>query len=195
MSLLQIVDNTRTDKNTLHNYLQLYDVLFNKKKLTAKNILEIGIGYNAGSIILWSDYFVNAKIHGLDIVSIDGFENNLEHLITKENLNLMTSADAYNSDFFVSNILNNDIKYDVIIDDGSHLLNDMIKFLNLYRHVLADDGIMVIEDIPNFDWIPILIKQIPDNLKKYVDVYDLRGITGRYDDLILVLNKSKYIVD
>ena len=41
-------------------------VLFSKKKDTAKHVLEVGIGHktdeNGGSIKLWKDYFINAKI-------------------------------------------------------------------------------------------------------------------------------------
>ena len=44
MSLLDFVDNTRTDKNTSHSYLDLYTKLLMHKKDTAKYILEIGIG-------------------------------------------------------------------------------------------------------------------------------------------------------
>ena len=195
MSLVQLVDNSKTDKNNIHNYLGLYDALLCQKKLSAKNILEIGIGHHAGSVKLWHDYFVNAEINGIDIMNIDGFENNLEHFKGLERIKLMTSVDAYNGDFFILNILNSNIRYDLIVDDGPHTLESMVKFLNMYRHVLADDGVMIIEDIQSFDWIPVLLEQIPENLKKYVDVYDLRGISGRYDDLILVINKSKYLVN
>lgn len=195
MSLVQLVDNSRTDKNNGHNYLGLYDALLCNKKLSAKNILEIGIGHHAGSVKLWYDYFVNSNIKAIDIMGIEGFENNLEHLKEYDRIKLMTSVDAYNGDFFVLNILNSDVKYDLIVDDGPHTLESMVKFLNMYRHVLSDDGIMIIEDIQSWDWIPILVQQIPENMKKYVDVYDLRGISDRYDDLILVINKSKYIVN
>ena len=74
MSLEQIVDNTRTDKNTTHSYLPLYESLFKNKKETAQNILEIGI-QNGGSIKLWRDYFINATIYGLDIIHIDPIPN------------------------------------------------------------------------------------------------------------------------
>jgi hypothetical protein len=43
MSLEELADNTRTDKNTVHSYLPLYEKLLSSKKYTAKNILEIGI--------------------------------------------------------------------------------------------------------------------------------------------------------
>ena len=42
MSLEQIADKTRTDKNKTHAYLPLYENLLRKKE-TAQNILEIGI--------------------------------------------------------------------------------------------------------------------------------------------------------
>jgi hypothetical protein len=63
MSLEQIVDNTRTDKNTTHSYLPLYESLFKNKKETTQNILEIGF-QNGGSIKLWRDYFINATWMG-----------------------------------------------------------------------------------------------------------------------------------
>ena len=34
-----LVDNNRTDKNTVHSYLPLYQKLLRKKKETAKNVL------------------------------------------------------------------------------------------------------------------------------------------------------------
>ena len=43
MSLEEIVDNSRTDKNTVHSYLPLYQKLLISKKETAKNVLEVGI--------------------------------------------------------------------------------------------------------------------------------------------------------
>ena len=43
-TLKQLVNNAKTDKNTSHSYLDLYEKLLYTKKNTAKNILEIGIG-------------------------------------------------------------------------------------------------------------------------------------------------------
>ena len=70
MNLEDLVDNSKTDKNTIHSYLPLYEQLLNKRKETALNVLEVGINLG-GSIKLWHDYFTNATIFGLDIISID----------------------------------------------------------------------------------------------------------------------------
>ena len=44
MSLEEISNNSKTDKNTTHSYLPLYQKLLISKKETAKNVLEVGIG-------------------------------------------------------------------------------------------------------------------------------------------------------
>ena len=51
MSLEEIVDNMKTDKNTIHSYLPLYQKLLINKRESAKNVLEVGISYG-GSIIM-----------------------------------------------------------------------------------------------------------------------------------------------
>jgi hypothetical protein len=84
MSLEQVVDNTRTDKNTVHS---LYEPLSNSKKETAKNVLEVGI-HNGGSIKSCSDYFLNANIYGLDIMNIDQIADEIKR---EENIILYTS--------------------------------------------------------------------------------------------------------
>ena len=88
MSLERIADNTRTDKNTTHSYLPLYE--FKNKNETAQNILEIGIHYG-GSIKLWSDNFISANIYGLDIIHVHRIAHDIKN---KENIILYTSTDA-----------------------------------------------------------------------------------------------------
>lgn len=186
MSLKELANNERTDKNTTHSYLDLYQKLLESKKETAKNVLEIGI-QTGGSIKLWHDFFTNAMIYGLDIMDV----NNIWHEISnKENIKLYTSTDAYNYDFFNNNILSKNIKFDFMLDDGPHSLESMIKFIHLYTKVMTDDGILIIEDVQSWDWIEILKLQVPDNLKEYIKVYDLRSIKNRYDDIVFTIDKS-----
>ena len=99
--LKSLVDNERTDKNTVHSYLDLYETLFANKQETTKHILEIGIA-NGGSIKLWKDYFTNATIHGIDIIK---HNINWDDIISDENIKLYTGVDAYNKDF-ITNTLN-----------------------------------------------------------------------------------------
>lgn len=185
MSLAEIVDNRRTDKNTTHSYLPLYQKLLISKKETAKNILEVGI-YHGGSIKLWSDFFTNAKVYGIDIMNI----NNLwEGIKNNDKIILHTSTDAYNNDFFTTNFLNKNIKCDFMLDDGPHTLESMKKFIKLYSQIMTDDGILIIEDVQSWDWIDILKNEVPENLKPFIKVYDLRSNKNRYDDIVFTIDK------
>jgi len=192
MSLEEIVDNSRTDKNTVHSYLPLYQKLLISKKETAKNVLEVGIGdcqgvTNGGSIKLWYDFFTNANVYALDICPLekvwDGIKNHDRILIH-------SSIDAYNNDFFITNFLNKNIKCDFMLDDGPHSLESMKQFIKLYSQIMTDDGILIIEDVQSFDWIDILKNAVPENLKQFIKIYDLRENKNRYDDIVFTIDKS-----
>ena len=193
MSLEEIVDNSRTDKNTIHSYLPLYEKILKNKKETAKNVLEVGIGdfnqgiTNGGSIKLWHDYFINATVHALDICPIgrvwDGIKNNNRIII-------YSSINAYNNDFFTANFLNKNIKCDFMLDDGPHTLDSMKQFIKLYSQIMTDDGILIIEDVQSWDWINILKNEVPQHLKQFIKIYDLRPNKKRYDDIVFTIDKS-----
>jgi methylase of polypeptide subunit release factors len=196
MSLEELVDNRITDKNTVHSYLPLYEHLLKSKKESAKNVLEIGIGdggqgiTNGGSILLWHKYFKNATIYALDICPLefvwDGIKNN-------DKIILHTSSDAYNEEFFNTHFLNNNIQFDFMLDDGPHSLESMKTFIKLYSQIMTEDGILIIEDVQSWDWIEILVNEVPDHLKKYVKIYDLRQIKNRYDDIVFTIDKLNYL--
>jgi len=192
MSLIEIVDSTLTDKNTTHSYLELYERLLNSKKETTGNILEIGIGdfgeKNGGSIKLWRDYFLNATIYGLDILSKDRV---IDDLINHPRVVLLTEIDAYNEDFFQTTFLDKNIKCEMMLDDGPHTLDSLKQFIKLYSQLLSDNGVLIIEDVQSWDWIDILKNEVPDNLKEFIEIYDLRETKNRYDDLVFVINKNK----
>jgi cephalosporin hydroxylase len=186
MSLQELVNNTKTDKDTTHSYLPLYQQLLIKKKDTAKNVLEIGI-QQGGSIKLWKDFFINADVYGLDIMNSDAVWKDIKN---RENIVLYTETDAYNNDFFTEHFLNKNIKFDFMLDDGPHTLESMIKFIQLYSQLMTEDGILIIEDVQDWEWIDILKNSVPDDLKKYIKVYDLRPNKGRYDDIVFTINKT-----
>ena len=184
--LKSLVDNTRTDKNTVHSYLDLYETLLSKKKNTAKNVLEVGI-YNGGSIKLWYDYFPNATVHALDIININSVWDVLKN---NDRIKLYTSTNAYDENKFKENFLDKNIKCDFMLDDGPHTLQSMIDFIRLYSQIMTDDGILIIEDVQKWEWIDILKNQVPESLKQYVKVYDLRANKNHSDDIVFTIDKS-----
>ena len=103
---------------------------------------------------------------------------------------LYTQSDAYSVDFFRNNIGNKPFKFDFLLDDGPHTLDSMKKFIQLYSRVMADDGILIVEDVQSWDWIEHLKAVVPEPLKQYVKVYDLRANKGRYDDIVFTIDRS-----
>jgi len=193
MSLVDLVDNNRTDKNIGHSYLDLYETLLSKYKYTAKNVLEIGIGppprisnlkNNGGSIKLWHDYFVNAQIITADIIPLEDIADDL-----KNNSRIhVILGDAYDPRGISYSVLSK-IRYDFVLDDGPHTLDSMIRFICLYFPLVVDGGILIIEDVQDITWLDILKQHVPEQYKNNVSYYDLRDIKNRYDDIVFVVTK------
>ena len=94
--------------------------------------MEIGIA-NGCSLKAWSYYYPNSKITGIDI-------NSNCALLCEDNdkINIIIS-DVLEYDF--------DEKYDVIIDDGSHIPRDMIASFNKLWNNVKSGGYYIIEDM------------------------------------------------
>jgi hypothetical protein len=113
---------TGTDKNTNHSYIQnFYEQEFSTFQNKNINLLEIGIN-KGGSLFLWSEFFKNANIYGLDITD--------KFLLEKyKNINRVNYIfkNAYSKQ--VSDELPD---FDIIIDDGPHTVETQIDCINLY---------------------------------------------------------------
>jgi len=188
MSLVDLEKDLKliTDKNSVHSYLPLYDELLCRKKFTCRNMLEIGINYG-GSIELWDKYFPNGTITALDTLE----EKILPDLLKNQNKIRMISGDAYSPFLFTS--LFRGKKFDVILDDGPHTLESQIKFLTMYSMLLENDGILIIEDIADINYLEILKENTHPDLKPYIKTFDLRKNKGRFDDACFVIDKSNTI--
>lgn len=181
-----LIDNTRTDKNTLHSYLDTYEKTLNKIKNSAKNVLEIGIS-KGGSIKLWHDYFINATIYGTDIMHSDEMYSEIKN---KNRIKLITSTNAYDEKIVKEHFVDKNIKFDMILDDGPHRLENQCFFAKHYSQLLSDNGILIIEDVQGMNWVPDIINSFPENLRSNVEVIDLRSNKNRYDDILIILDKS-----
>jgi hypothetical protein len=93
--------------------------------------------------------------------------------------------------FFKKTFLDKNIKCEMMLDDGPHTLESMKQFIKLYSQLLSESGVLIIEDVQSWDWIDILKNEVPDNLKEFIEIYDLREVKNRYDDIVFVINKNK----
>jgi cephalosporin hydroxylase len=171
--------NTGTDKNTVHSYIEnFYENEFFKYQNKKINLLEIGI-YHGGSLDLWSKYFSNAEIYGFDITDL----NILERYRNLNNVK-QVFADAY--DYKIADSLPN---FDIIIDDGPHTLETQIKCLEIYLPKLNDGGVLIIEDIQHYEHLFTLDQFVPEVHKKNIEHVDLRNKINRFDDILFVVRK------
>jgi cephalosporin hydroxylase len=183
MESLNNLNNEWTDKNSTHSYFNTYEELFSSKRSTAKNVLEIGIFWG-GSIKLWYGYFPSAIIHGTDILTAEIIK--IPEIFNNNRVVLHMITNAYSE----VTLQSFKTKFDIIIDDGSHNLEDMVWVVKNYSKILDEKGILVIEDIQDFNWLDILRDATPIELRQYIELYDLRSKKGRYDDVLFVINKN-----
>ena len=176
-----------TDKNTSHSYFDVYEELLSPYKDKKGSILEIGV-YRGGSLLLWSDYFKNFEICGLEV--IDRVGDKVRNSLDSNRVNF-SLIDAYNTDCIT--FLNEKYEngFDVIIDDGPHTLESQLTFIELYLDLLKPDGVLIIEDVQRIEDVSEFISKIPNSDVfdyEYIP-YDLRNVKGRYDDILFVIKK------
>lgn len=176
-----------TDKADIHSYTGVYEHLMSpyrsKKHI---NLLEIGVHFG-GSSILWQEFLENSTLYLVDVID-ERHQSVVEKLSDRHKFYTM---DAYSEESF--NVLSSDCPngFDIVIDDGPHSLESQILCIKRFLPVLKDGGIMIIEDLQSFDWVDELRKHVPEDYQKHVEVFDLRPIKGRYDDILFVIRKPE----
>ena len=133
-----------------HNYLNTYERVIKESfpgwREEGLNLMEIGVCRGA-SMRMWSYAMSSGLIHGLDV------DERCKNLC----------QDLKNVDIFISDVkspahldaklLNN---YEVIIDDGSHLIHDVYIAFDFFWDRLAKGGAYIIEDTSCFDNQPYI---------------------------------------
>ncbi len=170
-----------TDKAWGHQYLHYYESLFHPIRKKVKTVLEIGIWYG-GSLLMWRDYFDKATIYGIDIA------DHGEEMDKQERINARY-MEAYSQEAVDSF---GDLTFDIIIDDGPHTLDSQKFASSFYTKLLKPNGIFVIEDIPDPEWIPQLTEALPEELRPYSYGVDRRWVPDKQslnDEIMFVVDK------
>jgi len=160
------------DKGTLHTYIELYEEFMTKR--SDISLLEIGVKYGH-SIAMWNEYFENSQIYGIDIELAVLDKYNSEHIYF---------CDATNKDKVSA--LFKGRKFDYIIDDGSHYVQDQMKSYDILSEYLTEDGLYFIEDINGPTNLDILTLFLTSRQAKFL-VVDNRLINNRHDDIMIIV--------
>ena len=126
-------------------YLTEYDRLFNDYRDKPIRLLEIGI-QNGGSLEIWSKYFSNA-------VALIGCDINPDCArLSYDDPHIGCVIGDANAAEVCDQVLQRSPQFDIIIDDGSHRSNDIIKSFALYFPRVAEGGIFIAEDLHCSYW-------------------------------------------
>lgn len=130
-----------TDKWNLHWYAQHYEALFRRDRRKRIKLLEIGVG-GGNSLRMWRAFFPNGRIYGIDIHDTS----------THDERRIKTFRGNQADSEFLAMVMTAIGTVDIIIDDGSHINEQVIfTFGHLFPH-LADEGLYVVEDTQTSYW-------------------------------------------
>ena len=134
-----------------HGYTRVYLRQFAPLRETARHVLEIGLlrddsarktpGANrhAPSLCMWAAYFPNAKITGFDIDDFSGFSH--------PRCAVVQGDQSSRADLSKLAETMGDARFDIIIDDGSHVPSHQQITLGALFPFLSPGGLYCIEDL------------------------------------------------
>lgn len=137
-----------SDKWGEHWYAQHYERHFLPLRTKRLNILEIGIGggaaTNAGgaSLRMWTSFFPNSSINGIDLYDKSFLQSD----------RVKVFQGSQDDPDFLEHVIKEIGSPDIIIDDGSHRNEHVIKTFQILFPRLSDTGIYVIEDTQTSYW-------------------------------------------
>jgi len=128
----------KSDKGAVyHNYLEIYEKYFSKYRDSLENFLEIGL-WQGESIRMWRDYFNVGNLVGVDILD-------LTHIKLKDTT-ILLGDQSIRAD--LEAIIEKSYKeFDIIIDDGGHMMHQQQITLGTMFKYLKSGGIFVVEDL------------------------------------------------
>lgn len=171
-----------SDKGDIHSYIEVYEKLLEPYR--NGSILEIGI-FKGDSLRMWEQYFNEA--HGIDCSDQPhGGMADLREMIAsgEHNIYIGDATSPEDADKFFKGM-----KFDVIIDDGSHALQHQLESYRVYSKYLKPNGIYIIEDIQDIESEREIFEAIDSD--KQVTIIDNRQVKGRYDDILITIKDKK----
>lgn len=117
------------------SYLDVYQRHFEPIRHHVRRVVEIGV-YRGASLRTWEEYFPKARIHGIDIDPAVAFHEGRIVVHTVDQSDEAMLAMLFQPD-----------PIDIVIDDGSHLVEHMVASFRALWPQIAPGGWYCIEDL------------------------------------------------
>ena len=142
-NLQVILNKYNTKKNSKYNnYGKYYEKYLNNYINKEIRYLEIGMS-KGESLLAMCEYFNNAKV----IAGID--RNPYSITFEQKEKNIFVEIGKQNNELFLKKVNDKYGSFDIIIDDGSHELDDILISFNTLFPLLNDKGVYIIENTVN----------------------------------------------
>lgn len=154
--------NDRGDQHfEAHHYTEIYYSLFYLWQNNPIKMLEIGVmdpRFPGTSIKMWKSFFSDLKFVGMDI--------NPDALKLQEDGVSVFIGDQGKPDHLMSLINTYLQEYDIIIDDGSHIMSDILTSFNILYPMVKPGGYYIIEDL---HCKQARGREVYDSIQEYLD--------------------------
>lgn len=193
MNLTDLFNHYKSDKGTQksfkdqdppHRYSIVYEEWLKHLRDQPINLLEVGLFWRGEvrdgrkavelgprSLYAWRDFFIKGNIYGLDILDGTRFSEGRVKVL---------QGDATKRDVLENVVLPACNLFDVIVDDGSHLMEDATATFKLLYPYLNVGGFYFIEDIHN----PKLL-----NMLRQFDVEPITFNTVHPENALILIRK------
>lgn len=129
--------------NKWWHYFEVYHQYFQQYVGTSVRMLEIGVA-KGGSLQMWKHYFgEKAVIVGIDIDS---------SCLQYEDENVHVRVGSQNDPDFLKKVCEEFGPFDIVLDDGSHVVKHQINSFRILFPLLKNDGIYLCEDTHTSYW-------------------------------------------
>lgn len=136
-----------TDKATTHKFTPFYNEYLEPIRDVVVSVLEVGV-FGGASLKMWEEYFPKARIFGFDENDTSFCNTDRIKTFVANQSSLVELHDAV--------VASDCPYYDVIIDDGSHFIDDQQKTMGFLFKYVSSGGYFIMEDLhtSNFDLFP-----------------------------------------
>ena len=196
----QYSKSIKKEKIQGHQYALFYNKYFKSLKNKKLNILELGT-FKGAATAAFNIFFINSKIYTGDLYP------DIFNFSSKNIINFKIDTSSENS---INNVIvNNDLQYDIIIEDAGHYLKDQIISLFILFKKLKSQGFFVIEELdfpdtridmnihnekPTLKEILYSIKNKKDFNSKYIDPVEKKYFLENFKFINIYKGRTNEIV-